>query len=132
VPAQIMWDSNVGAVPVLGDSGSVIGMVTDRDICMAAYTQGRALDSVRVATAMAKKVIVVQAHDPIEEAERLMQAHQVRRLPVVNGGRRLVGILSVGDLAQRTKPDGAESVSSAELVRTIAAISETRPFPVRS
>ena len=57
--AQIMWERDCGAVPVIDDAGKLAGIVTDRDICMAAYTQGRALHEIPVANAMSKSVFTI-------------------------------------------------------------------------
>lgn len=96
--AQLMWDHDIGCVPVLDPRELLAGVITDRDICMAAYTQGRALDEIPVFSAMASNLAVVRPEDDIEEAERMMSVHQVRRIPVVDAGRKIVGIITVGDL----------------------------------
>ena len=96
--AQLMWEGDVGCVPVLDAEAHVIGMVTDRDVCMAAYTQGTDLASRSVACAMSKQVFSCTPNDSVALAEERMRAVQVRRLPVVEDGR-LVGLLSLNDLA---------------------------------
>lgn len=97
--AGMMWEHDCGAVPVVSETGELVGIITDRDICMAAYTQGTALQAIPVATAMAHEVYSCKASDTIEVAEQLMRTHQIRRLPVVDGGKRLVGFVSLNDLA---------------------------------
>ena len=57
VAAQLMWDHDCGAVAIVNDDGKLVGMVTDRDVCMAAYTQGRSLDAILVNSAMSKRVV---------------------------------------------------------------------------
>ena len=74
-------------------------MITDRDVCMAAYTQGRELSWILVASAMSRAVHACAPSDSIAVAEELMRMHQVRRLPVVLGGR-LVGMLTLNDVAR--------------------------------
>ncbi len=97
--AQIMWDEPCGAVPVVDDQRIPVGFLTDRDICMAAYTQGKSLEKLRVETAMARKVVSCKAEDDLDAAARLMQEHRTRRLPVVDRNGTLVGLLSLDDLA---------------------------------
>lgn len=97
--AQLMWEHDCGSVPVVDDDGRAIGIVTDRDVCMAAYTQGGALAALPVASAMARSLHTCRPGDTIGEAERIMRLAQVRRLPVVDVENRVVGILSLGDLA---------------------------------
>ncbi len=98
--ARIMWEHDCGVVPIVDDLERVIGLVTDRDICMAAYTQGRRLSEITVASVMSKRVHTCSATDSIEHAELLMREHRVRRLPVTDGAGRLRGLLSLSDLAR--------------------------------
>ena len=67
--AQLMWDHDVGSVPVVDDERRVIGMLTDRDICMAAYTQGRPLRDLPVEVAMARQVISCRSDDDIDVSD---------------------------------------------------------------
>lgn len=97
--AQIMWEEPCGAVPVVDDEGKPVGFLTDRDICMAAYTQGKPLEELRVETAMARKVVACTAEDELDSAAELMRQNHTRRLPVVGPQGALVGLLSLDDLA---------------------------------
>jgi CBS-domain-containing membrane protein len=97
--AQIMWEERCGAVPVVDEQSRPIGFLTDRDICMAAYTQGKPLDALRVETAMARKVVSCGVEDELGSAARLMQQNRTRRLPVIDQNGKLVGLLSLDDLA---------------------------------
>jgi CBS domain-containing protein len=95
--AQLMWDFNIGCVVVLDASQLVTGIITDRDLCMAAYTKGATLSHIHVREVMSKRVAVVRAHDRLALAEALMRRRKVRRLPVVDKEDRLVGLLSLAD-----------------------------------
>jgi len=97
--AQIMWDEPCGAVPVVDDQRRPIGFLTDRDICMSAYTQGRPLQEMRVETAMAHNVVSCTVEDDLGSAAQLMRQHRTRRLPVIDQEGTLVGLLSLDDLA---------------------------------
>jgi CBS domain-containing protein len=125
--ARIMWEHDCGAVPVVDHEGRPIAMITDRDICMAGLTQGVPLSTIPVATAMSKRVLACHRSDSIATAESTMRAEQVRRLPIVGDGGRLVGILSLNDIATRglstTKRTGMRDALSADAVAaTLAAI----------
>src|SRR5262249_35810677 len=84
--ARILWDHDCGCVPVVDDQGRPVGIVTDRDACMAAYTRGRRLDEIAVHGAMAKTLFTCRADDGLAQAVALMQQKQVRRVP--GGGER--------------------------------------------
>ena len=83
--AKLMRDEDIGAVPVVED-GYVVGMITDRDICMAAYTKGRPLSEIRVREVMARNVVTCRSSDSIGRVEVIMQERRVRRLPVTDVG----------------------------------------------
>lgn len=125
--ARLLWEHDCGALPVTDSEGKLVGIVTDRDICMAAYTTGRALADIPVVSTMTKQVHSCQAGEPIVVAERLMRDHQVRRIPVVDSENRPIGMLSLNDVARHAassrKMDGAEH----GLTETMAAICALRP-----
>ena len=127
--AQIMWENDCGCVPVADDAERVVGMLTDRDVCMAAYTQGRLLAEIPVSAAMSKTVVACRQDDTIAIAEQRMQAHQVRRLAVVDGNGRIAGILSLSDIARSARderPSGKKrrEVSLREVGETLGTICE--------
>jgi CBS domain-containing protein len=124
--ARIMWERDCGCVPVLDADGSgrVIAMITDRDICMAAYTQGARLSQIPVHQAMSKGVRACRPGDPLDEAEALMRRFQVRRLPVVDDAGHLLGVLSLADVAEAAASGrgGRRGVAEAEVAETLEAI----------
>jgi len=126
--AQLMWEGDCGAVPVVDAEDRVVGMITDRDVTMAAYTQGRALCEIPVASAMANQVHGVRENDSIDLVETLMRRARVRRVPVLDGGGRLQGIISMNDLARHAMRSGrkADGLRPESIVQTLAAISEPR------
>jgi len=101
--AQIMWEHDCGCVPVVDTEDRVVGMITDRDICMAAYTRGEPLLSLRVGDVMSKHLCTCRGDDTVANAEQMMRANQVHRLPIVDAADRLIGILSLNDLAQEAR-----------------------------
>ena len=131
--ARVLWENDCGCVPVIDDVSKVIGMLTDRDICMAAYFQGRPLREIDVRTAMSKTIYATKPDDTLVAAEGMMQARQVRRLPVVDSAGLLAGLLSLSDLARAAaregKARGRKELSDAEVSATLASVSEPRRVP---
>lgn len=111
--AMIMWRSDCGVVPVVDPATNrTIGVLTDRDICMAVATQHRRAAEIRVREVMSGRLISVHPQDDIRAAMDAMKSERVRRLPVVDADDHLQGVLSISDLllsAQapvgRTQPD---------------------------
>lgn len=101
--AQLMWQHDCGAVPVVQDGSRVVGMLTDRDICMATWSRGLPPASIAVVGAMSEDVVHCSENDSVGHAESIMQSNQVRRLPVLDGEDRLVGILSLADIARASQ-----------------------------
>jgi CBS domain-containing protein len=101
--AREMRDGDVGDVIVTRD-GQVSGIVTDRDIVIRAVAEGRAPESTPVREVATEDVRALEPRQSIDEAVQAMREHDIRRLPVVDGGRP-VGILSLGDLAVERDPD---------------------------
>lgn len=126
--AQLMWDFDCGALPVTDASGRLLGMLTDRDLCMAAYLQGKRLDELRVQDVIARAAIVCRRDDPVSAAHSLMRQYQIRRVPVVDDQGRLCGILSLADLLRDAVHVQRHDVH-LEAVRTSAAIHEARRKP---
>jgi CBS domain-containing protein len=114
--AHLMWERRCGTLPVVDDNGGVLGMLTDRDVCMAAYTQGRRLDDITVSTAMSYPVRACADTATIEEAEDLMMAHAVRRLAVLDEEGRLAGVVSIDDIARSAAAWNSEGDIDAERV----------------
>jgi CBS domain-containing protein len=127
--ARLMWDHDCGAIPVVDEGGRLAGIVTDRDVCMAAYTTGRDLGSIPVSHAMAKNVATAYPSDTVESAEYLMRKRQVHRIPVVDDGGYLLGMLSLSDIARHLALGARTAGHGRELIRTLAAVTEPRSGP---
>ncbi len=105
--AQILWDDDLGCLPVLDEKEMVVGMITDRDICMAAFTQGRRLNDIEVSTAMSQNLFACKPDDSLVAANKIMKENKVKRLPVINQRSQLVGMITLNDLAQEAcRKDG--------------------------
>ena len=98
VAASLMAEIDAGALPV-GENDRLVGMITDRDIVIRAVAQGKSADT-KVADVMSKEVLYCFDTDEIDDVARNMGKARVRRLPVVNRDKRLVGIVSLGDVAR--------------------------------
>lgn len=126
--AQLMWERDCGCIPVVDDEARVVGIVTDRDISMAAFHARRRLDEMPVAQTMAKAPVAVTPRDPISEALHIMELARVRRLPVVDDAGRLVGVLSLHDLARSATEEHRwlTGVTLREVAKTFAEVSSPR------
>ena len=130
--ARIMWERDCGCVPVVEqeDGGArVVGMITDRDICMAAYTQGRPLSDIRIDSAMSRAVRCCRFSDPVGTALKIFEHDQLHRLPVLDQNDHLVGVLSLADAAREAAHEHrrtAKDVTDAEIGEAIEAISARR------
>jgi CBS domain-containing protein len=118
--ASIMWNRDCGCVPVVqatDGTDRLVGMITDRDVCMAAYTQGRALSGIEVRRAMATTVRACASGDSIDTALETMAMNQLHRLPVVDRDGRLVGLLSLADAAREAAREHARTPKEVTEVR---------------
>jgi CBS domain-containing protein len=123
IAAQRMWDHDCGVLPVVNDEGKVTGMITDRDICMAALTQGRPLHELLVNLPMSKHVIAVGPDSTIGEVELLMARHRIRRLPVLDASNRPLGVISLNDIAiEAVQPDTRMQHGVSKVAHTLAAV----------
>jgi CBS-domain-containing membrane protein len=122
---RLMAEFDIGIVPVVGDDGRLSGVVTDRDVCMAAYARQEPLSKIPVPTAMSKQVIACHMNDAIETVEHLMADNQIRRLPVVDDHGRPIGLVSLNDLSRLAMKAHRIGVDR-ELVETMAAVGKPR------
>ena len=127
VAARIMWENDCGVVPVVDGDGRAVGMITDRDICMAGFTKGLQYWQIPVSSAASKVLYAIKPTDPLQSAEDIMRTRQVRRLAVTDDSGKIVGILSLNDLA-RHAGCRADDLGTDEVARTLAAVCQ-RPRP---
>jgi CBS domain-containing protein len=123
--AQGMWDRDVGVLPVCTDEGRIVGVITDRDICMHACFEGRALDELKVDDAMSRQTYCCMPGDSVERAEQIMRDAQVRRLPVVDEDQRVVGIVSLADLAReaaRERSMATQEITEEDVADVLSVI----------
>ncbi len=112
--AKMMRDENVGLAPIV-EGNRLIGTVTDRDIAVRVVAEGKDPDSTKVTEIASTKLVTVEPQQDLDEALRLMGKHQVRRLPVVEEGGRLVGVVAQANVARN-----ADDARTGELVEEIS------------
>ena len=122
--AMIMWRADCGIVPVVEqESTRLAGVITDRDICMAAGTRHQAPCCISVGDVMARTVVTCRPSDSPRTVLARMAEHRVRRLPVVDDKDGLVGVVSVADLIRATEsPNHASAVTAEDVASTLRSI----------
>ena len=113
--ARRMRDLDIGAIPV-GENDRLIGMVTDRDIACRGVANGQDWARLTARDVMSKGIFYCNDAEELEDALRIMEQKQVRRLPVINDKKRMVGMLSLGDIA-----DAAPHELSGEAIAAVSA-----------
>ena len=129
--AKLMWENDCGVLPIIKDGRKVIGMITDRDICMAAAMRDRNPSGISVEEVMTGQVYAVKPEDNIDQALQTMQEHKIRRLPVVSSEGELEGILSMNDVvlnARDSEGAATDSIHYGDVVKTYQAICQ-HPVP---
>jgi CBS domain-containing protein len=123
--AEIMWDHDCGVLPVLEDSGQVVGVVTDRDLFIALGTQNHNASGLPVGAIMHREPAMCAPDDDVRKALKTMAQQQVHRLPVVDESGELKGILSMSDVVLQAKSE-SNGVFKDDVIRTLKAICEHR------
>ena len=129
--AQMMWDGGCGYLPVSASDGSqrLVGVITDRDICLAARSITGALGVLRVWEVMSGNVRACNPGDPITEALEIMREARIECLPVVDESEQVVGLVSVADLAchaVRERDSQNPEITESAIAGLLAAIGEPR------
>jgi len=125
VAAELMWKGNCGFLPVTEPGGKVCGVITDRDICMALGTRNKYAGEIKVDEVMSHKLYSCLPDDEIHVALLTMREGRVRRLPVLDADKEIVGVLSMDDVLLHAEGSASGKVvelSTDEVVRTYRAI----------
>lgn len=112
--AMMMWNSDCGSVPVVDENGKAIGMITDRDICMAVALQKKTASEIPVKDFMSTELFSCHPEENIRQAMKTMATHKIKRLPITNDNGQIEGILSIDDLVACAER-GARGICSPEL-----------------
>lgn len=123
--ARRMQAFSLGALPVIADDNRLVGMVTDRDLCMTVVPENRAAKEVTVADCMTSAVACCAAGEPVTSALGIMREHHVRRLPVVDSAGHVLGIISLTDIIRYA------ALPEPEVVAAVAHICEPRGTAAR-
>jgi CBS domain-containing protein len=118
----ILWKKCCGALPVVDEKRRVVGVITDRDICIALGTRNWRASDISVEDVMSKNVFTCSPEDDVKVALALMHTHAVRRIPVVGTDRALVGVVSLSDVVRHTTPAG--DISHATVLNVIKRFGE--------
>jgi CBS-domain-containing membrane protein len=129
--AKEMWENDCGVLPIVKDGRKVVGMITDRDICMAAAMRDRNPSSISVEEVMNATVYAAEPEEDVEQALQTMREHQIRRLPVLNLEGELQGIVSMNDIVLKAKERNGKKpqIGYTDVVKTYQAICE-HPLPM--
>ena len=126
--AEIMWQKDCGVVPVVDEEQKVVGMITDRDICIAATTRNQKPSDIKAKEMINREVISCVANDRLETALKKMRRNQLKRLPITGENGELVGILSIADVLlceQKAKK------LRKKIYQTLKAIGTSRPIVLK-
>ncbi len=123
-----MWEHDSGCIPVVGSAGTVLGMVTDRDICIATATRRLPPCHIRTAQAMSDTVHVCSPDDGIGVALASMKQFKVRRLPVVDSSGAIKGVISMNDIVRAA--GSRREVPVEDVIGALAEICEPRHVAV--
>ncbi len=128
--AMIMWHHDCGVVPVIDSEHRPVGVLTDRDICMAITLKDRPASAIPVGETMATDISSVNPDDDVDDALKLMSARQIRRLLVVDSDGRLNGILSTSDIVRHTdKGKSKKHISNKDTMKMLHAVSKPHLTP---
>ena len=128
--ARLLWDHDCGCLPVVDGDGRVQGVITDRDICMGAYTKGQDFLTLRVSDSMSIAPITCAPSDELDKAAQRMADREIRRLPVVDAEQRLVGILSLNDIVRAAKALASGDANASLALAVLSACSRHRDATV--
>ncbi len=120
--AKIMWEGDCGAVPVTDERGRVVGIITDRDICIAGATRSRTEGEIPVHDVISKNVFTCSPGDEVRSALETMKNRKVRRLPVVGHDGQLAGILSIHDIAIQARSSKNADIAPEAVLDTFVTI----------
>ena len=124
---EILWQNNCGTLPVLDSDGKLLGVITDRDMCIALGTRNCRASELAVCEVATKPVFTCGPNDDTHAALKTLRQHQIRRMPVIGADGKLAGILCLDEIVLNVqKTEGKEGISYDDVVNTMKAICEHR------
>jgi len=129
--AREMWENDCGALPIIRDGRKVVGIITDRDICMATAMRDRIPSHISIEEVINGKLYSATPEGEVADALRMMREHKIRRLPVLNAEGELEGIVSMNDIVLKAKLRNGKKpdIDYTDVVKTYQAICE-HPVPM--
>jgi CBS domain-containing protein len=127
---EILWNHNCGVLPIVDSNEKLVGVVTDRDICVALGTRNRLPSEVTVKDVTSGKIVVCKPDDDLRRALATMAQARVRRLPVIDAAGKLRGILSIDDVVLHTETGGIKrdaELSAEDVVNTLKSVYTRQP-----
>ena len=121
---ESMWNAECGILPIVDNRERVIGVITDRDVALAVWRKDRAPADIRVDQLPLAKLYCCAPTDDVDDALRIMRRSQVRRLPIIDEDEKLVGIISMNDLALHARESGEKKngLTAEKVAETLKAI----------
>jgi CBS domain-containing protein len=121
--AELMKSGQIGSIPVIENEQTkkLVGIVTDRDLALRIVAEGLDAKSTKVDAVMTRKVVTCRAEDDLQKALDAMSEHQLRRIPIVDGDNKIIGIIAQADVATRVD----QPQQTAEMVKEISQASGT-------
>ncbi len=126
---KIMWQKDCGVVPIVNKKLKVVGIITDRDIMVAAFLQNKTVSEINCSEIVSEEIISCTSADKVEDVLKLMKKYQVKRLPVVDEKEILEGIISITDILLSS---GDDKKMRKKVLKTIEAISKPRPIVLKA
>lgn len=124
-----MWDHDVGCLLVVDDHEHLVGIMTDRDVCIAAFTSEQPLKDILVKSAMTKRVHSLMDTDRVQDVEVVMTTYKIHRVPIVDRDNRVLGLVSLSDIAREASRELRQrhpDVTDADLVTTLSQVCKAR------
>ena len=126
---EILWNKNCGVLPIVDSSEKLVGLVTDRDVCVALGTRNRLPSEISVKDVTSGKIASCKPDDDLRKALATMAEAKVRRLPVIDAAGKLQGILSMDDVVLRTETGGIRDaeLSAEDVVNALKSVCAPQP-----
>jgi len=119
---EILWNRNCGVLPIVDSNAKLVGVVTDRDICVALGTRNQLPSEITVREVASGKVVAGRPDDDLRKALAIMADAKVRRLPIVDAAGKLQGILSIADILLRTGMERGAEFPAEDVVKTLKIV----------
>lgn len=127
--AAIMWQKDCGIVPILGAENRIVGVITDRDAFIAAFSRDCPPSKIKLEEFCRENIVVCQPDEKIGDALGKMRKHRIKRLPVISQNGELVGIISITDILSTTSKNKKKSKKlRKKIISTLLEISKPRPI----